>query len=121
MSRIEAEVDRLAEQMQAEDAGRFLRSHLGAQSAMLRTLAALCHHVARAARAMHDKDAGQSEHFLCAAVQAVDEGLDNWQGKYEGRFRRWPARQLRVGLESKKDLISQRLQARAEAAKPEQA
>ena len=107
MAGMQRQVDELAAAMSGEGSGRFLRSDLGAQAAMLSMVAGMLRNVAHAAKALAQSQRAEAKRFLQQALDDTEAGFTNWFDKYEGRFEQWPGRVLCVDLEAKLDQIRQ--------------
>ena len=102
---LDADVEALADRMQTPGGGRFLRSHLGGQTAMMRMLAELAVGAARAAQALRRDRVDEARAILETADRNVDLNRRRWYEKYEGRFASWPTAQLCVCPEVKQQRI----------------
>jgi hypothetical protein len=110
MESLEAEVDHLAARMRYPGGGRFLRSHLGGQAAMLRLLAVLVAEPARAALAVYHQQPQEARQILATTDRNFDAYVNNWHDKYESRFANWPVARCFVSLEVKQQQIRELLQ-----------
>jgi len=86
------------------EGGRFLVSHVVAQATMLRMLAVLGAGVARAAMVL-SSEPEEARRLLQATVEETEKLRKQWGGRYEGRFKDWPADKLLIDIQGKLERI----------------
>ncbi|MAE62835.1 MAG: hypothetical protein CMJ18_01065 [Phycisphaeraceae bacterium] len=107
MTSLQRRVQDLAPRLSRPGAGRFLRSHVAGQAAMMHLLGEMVRATAEAARCLRRDDPNQARQRLNELVTDIDTLMKAWHDQYEGRFADWPRGELFVAIRPRQEQVRQ--------------